>query len=506
MPRGIRGRLILIYTTAAIVLAALGGGLFAHQLATGVQGNLDTLLSDRADDLVTSLQAMPSPALAESPSGTFSASVESVTQLYRPDASLAGSDPADVPALVSADVLAAAQGGAGRGGAAKAGAPQLHTVTYDGVRFRLRVVAFAPQGSTGPSGQWVVLVGGSLAQAEDAVGDIKQAIFIATPLALVAVAVGAWLLSGAALGPVERMRKEAAQLAKDSPTPATREHRLTVPDTGDELEALGATLNELLTMLQTSLRQQRDFVADAGHELRTPLTVLRTELDLADRPSRTREQLFDSVRQASAEVDRLIALSDSLLQLATAEQAADGASARAVDVVPALQDALRAWRDQAATRHTALTGDWPGSLRCAISPAGLRQVLDNLIANALRYAQGGSVRISAGPTGPPAPSAERAAGEPGCRIVVADDGPGFPPDFLPHALERFRRSDAARSRSDGPPGAGLGLAIVAAIVRNAGGRVELRNGLLGGAEVTVLLRGAAEAASGAASSADATVD
>jgi two-component system OmpR family sensor kinase len=482
-PRGVRGRLILIYTSGAVVLAAIGGLLFTHQLSSGVQGNLDALLADRATELASTLSADPIAGLVDV-QAHLSPRTETVTELYRPDGQLAQSDPADLPDSLRLTRARVAE--------ARAGRVQTLTAEADGVRVRLRAVAVTRSGASDPAlnGVWVLVVGGSLSQADDAVGDLRQALLIATPLALLAVALGTWLLSGAALAPVERMRREAAALSRQPGQDGESERSLTVPDTGDELQALGTTLNELLDRLHNSLaiqreslRRQQDFVADAGHELRTPLAVLRTELELADRPQRTRDDLIDSVRHAATEVDRLIALSNSLLALARVDAAAAGATTgrlAARDIAPVLSDALRAWRAEATSRDATLGGRWPEVVTAQISDEALRQVLDNVLSNAVRHTpRGGTIDLSAAGT---------ADGR--CRIVVTDSGPGMAPEFLPHAFERFRRADAARARGadTGPAaGAGLGLAIVAAIVATAGGVVTAENCMPHGLRVIVEL-------------------
>ena len=122
--------------------------------------------------------------------------------------------------------------------------------------------------------------------------------------------------------------------------------------------------------------------------------------------------------------------------------------------------------------------DVPAGTRACVDPDRIRQAIDNLLGNALRFAPAGSVIVIAA----------REDG-PDLSIEVRDAGPGFPADFLPHAFERFRRPDAGRSRDGG--GAGLGLAIVQAIAAAHGGTATARNGPGGGAVVSLRLPGAA---------------
>src|SRR5439155_1173537 len=123
-----------------------------------------------------------------------------------------------------------------------------------------------------------------------------------------------WIVIGSALGPVERMRQEAAAISASEP-----ERRLPVPSSGDELARLGTTLNAMLDRLQDALERERRFVDDASHELRTPLSILKMELDLALARARTPEELESALTNAAEETDRLVRLAQDLLVLARLE-------------------------------------------------------------------------------------------------------------------------------------------------------------------------------------------
>jgi len=130
------------------------------------------------------------------------------------------------------------------------------------------------------------------------------------PLALLLATYAGYRLAGAALRPVESMRREAAEISS-----ATSGSRLPLPETRDEIHRLGETLNEMLERLDAGLQRERRFVGDASHELRTPLTLLKTELELALRRERTPEELELAIRSATEEVERLIRLAEELLVL-----------------------------------------------------------------------------------------------------------------------------------------------------------------------------------------------
>jgi signal transduction histidine kinase len=331
---------------------------------------------------------------------------------------------------------------------------------------RLRVLATPVQRA---DGRYVVAVGSSLATADDAVRRVRQGALIAGIALVVGSSLGAWLLAGAALRPVERLRAAVASVPPDQPG-----RTLDVPGTRDELAALARTMNTLLGRISQALERERRLIADASHELRTPLTVLRTELELADRAGRSREQLAESVHHATLEATRIARLAEDLLLLARTDQGAPVVRAVEQPLEPVLQGAVASASIRARDREVRVGLEVEPELVAPVDADRLRQAVDNLLDNALRVAPAGSeIRVEAG----------RHNGT--LEVSVADGGPGFPADFLPHAFERFHRADTARTREHG--GAGLGLAIVRAIAQGHGGRTEAANRPGGGAVVRLLL-------------------
>jgi two-component system, OmpR family, sensor kinase len=280
---------------------------------------------------------------------------------------------------------------------------------------------------------------------------------------------GAYWLAASALSPVERMRREVASLSTRDSAAGVQ-----VPRTRDELAALAGTMNELLARLQEALAKQRGFVADASHELRTPLAVLGAELELAGRPGRSREDLVQAVASAEEEVARLTRLTNDLLLLARSDEGRLPVRHAPTRIRELLERSAERVTARAAEAGVSCEVAAPPGLIAEVDEDRVRQAVDNLIDNALRFApRGTQILVSGQHSGPL------------LMIEVADAGPGFPADFLPHAFERFRRPDTGRARSGG--GAGLGLAIVAAVATAHGGRVSARNVPAGGAAVRIEL-------------------
>ena len=333
----------------------------------------------------------------------------------------------------------------------------------------LRITAAPLAGRPG----WTAVAGVSLESFDSTMSQAERELAGAGAFFVVIAGAGAYWLARAALSPVERLRRQVAALsARDE------EASIEVPATRDEIAALAATMNDLLGRLQRALSRQRAFVADASHELRTPLAVLRGELELADRPGRSREQLAAAVRSAAAEADRLARITSDLLLLARSDDDRLSLRLERAELRSLLARSAELAGPRLAEAGLTCRVDAPAELRARIDPDWISQAVDNLLGNALRFAPRGSVIVLAA----------QASGA-DLDIEVRDDGPGFPAEFLPHAFERFRRPDSGRSRDDG--GAGLGLAIVQAVAAAHGGVAAARNKPGGGAVVTLHLPGAA---------------
>lgn len=330
---------------------------------------------------------------------------------------------------------------------------------------RTRVLAATT--SLGP-GRVLVVVGTGNDIADDAVERVRGALVVVGPIAAVLAGLAAWIMAAAALRPVEQMRREAASISEHD-----LERRLAVPATRDEVAALGATMNSLLGRLHDAVGRDRRFIADASHEIRTPLAILRTELDLAARPGRSREALRQAVTGASQETERLIRLSEDLLLLARADNHQPTLHIAEVRLHELLSTGAR--RGRARDHQPPVEPRCPEDLVVAVDADRLLQALDNLLDNAILHTpESTPVRLVAG----------RGA-DGGVEIAVIDAGPGLPPDFLPRAFERFHRAEHARSRDTG--GTGLGLSIVRSIAEAHGGGATIENRAGGGCRAVLRL-------------------
>ncbi|MFJ3302318.1 ATP-binding protein [Streptomyces sp. NPDC086549] len=287
---------------------------------------------------------------------------------------------------------------------------------------------------------------------DEALRELLAQLALASGLTLIAASYVGYRTARAALRPVERYRTAAATLADGA-----QNLRLDVPaDRDDEITRLGHTLNRMLDRLEASAVRERRFVADASHELRTPLSLLRAEVDVALHRPRPAEELTETLRSVDAEVQRLIDLSNALLDLEElgSTDHITRSPVRLTDLVdtavaPYARTAERAGRDLTVDVADATVG---------VDDRWLVPALGNLVDNALRHGRG-TIRLTV------------AVHEGRLRLCVTDEGPGFPPEFLPRAFDRFARAEASRTSE----GSGLGLAFVHAVATAHDGTVHAEN-------------------------------
>jgi two-component system, OmpR family, sensor kinase len=452
----IRLRLAIAFAFAAAAVFALGGWLFITSLSSAQLAAIDSQLAIQLTQAGRYLAAGSgsgpgSPAAGPAPG-------EYLIQVIDPAGRVRGASPetGTAPLLTAAELGQAQQG-------------QI-SVTQAADEEPTRITAGPLAGHPG----WVAVAGISLEGYESAMSQAERQVAAAGGVFVVIAALGAYWLARAALSPVERLRRQVAALSAQRDGSPGAGAGLEIPATRDEIAALAGTMNELLGRLRAALARQRAFVADASHELRTPLAVLSGELELAGRPGRSRDELASAVRNAAAEADRLVRITGDLLLLARSDDDQLSLRLEQVQVRPLLERSAERAAHRLAAAGVSCHVDAPAGLRARLDPDRIRQAVDNLLANALRFAPRGSVIVLAA----------QASGA-DLDLEVRDEGPGFPAAFLPHAFERFRRPDTGRSRDDG--GAGLGLAIVQAIACAHGGMAAARNAPNGGAVVALHL-------------------
>jgi heavy metal sensor kinase len=327
----------------------------------------------------------------------------------------------------------------------------------------VRLLAVPVEGSA----RRVIVVGATLGDVIEASQRLLLVMGTIGPLALLITAVAGWLLSGAALRPVEQMRREAAAVSASEPG-----RRLPVPGTGDELARLATTLNTMLDRLQEALDRERRFVDDASHELRTPLATLRAEIDLALSRRRDVPELEAALRSAQEDVNRLQRLADDLLLLARTRGGRIPVHRVETSLAELVTRTVHTVEGQAAAAGVAIEVQ-ASDETVAVDPVRIEQALRNLLENAIRHTpQGGVIRVTA----------RRLDGF--ARFEVDDEGPGFRPDLLSRAFEPFMRGDAETA---GPTGAGLGLSIVRAVAEAHGGSASVEN-TPAGARATLAVR------------------
>ena len=455
----IRTRLALLFGAAALALLVGAGVLFVTQLQAGLNRSLTGTLQSRADNL-SNLLGNDSPgngfdrrALRGDPGGTFAQLLGADGHLIagprllapRPILSPAETRRADRRALVVDRQVALA-------------------ADADRATETMRVLARRLDRAGD-----VLVVAVTREVVDEAVTRARRQFVLLGAAVLVLAGPGAWLLTGAALRPVERMRREVQSLeANDDRGP------LRVPRTRDEIARLAETFNVVLARMHAAAADEQARVADAGHALSTPLTVLKGELELARRPHRTAEELAAAVEVAAEETDRLVRLTDDLLFLSREDQR--GPRPEPFDVVDVARSAIESMSGPARRRQVRIQLSADAAVGCVGDRDGIRRAVDNLLTNALRHApEGSAVTVSVAEDGDCA------------RLTVRDEGAGFPPEFLPVAFDRFTRADDARVRGDETEaaGAGLGLAIVRSIMVRHGGRASAGNRPEGGAEVTL---------------------
>jgi heavy metal sensor kinase len=289
------------------------------------------------------------------------------------------------------------------------------------------------------------------------------------PLAVLLAGSGGWLLARRALRPVDQMTEAARRISAEH-----LDERVHTTGTGDELDRLAATLNDMLGRLDVTFRQMRQFSADASHELQTPLTILQGELEVALRAPRTPDEYRRVLTSALEESKRIARLVEGLLLLSRADAGVLRMDHQAVDLARLMAEVCEQSQVLAKARGVTLDLEPLPPVTMQGDPQHLRRLLVNLVDNGLKYTRaGGRVTLALHQDGAWAV------------LRVADTGIGLAPEEQERIFQRFYRAPTAVSRE--VEGSGLGLCIARSIVETHGGAIQVESAAGHGSLFTVRL-------------------
>ena len=341
--------------------------------------------------------------------------------------------------------------------------PESWTLVRDGRLFRVRSVRMDYGGRP-----YDVLMAGPLDEVRAVMRDFRNLLLLLIPAVLAAACLGGYWISRRALAPVDGITRVAKSISVQNLS-----ERLSVPRTGDELQRMSETWNEVLERLDGAVKRIRQFTADASHELCTPVALIRATAELALRREREPEEYRKSLRNIESEAQRMTELTESLLTLARADASGLDMPLVRTDLNGIVHEAVRQSAPLAEAQGLLLkaeTADVPAL--ASANGAGIRRLLLILIDNALKHTpDGGTVTVSS------------AVRDGGVVLSVQDTGEGIAADALAHIFERFYRAGTTRGG-----GSGLGLSIAQAIAQAHGSTITVESALGTGARFSLTLR------------------
>lgn len=306
-----------------------------------------------------------------------------------------------------------------------------------------------------------LLVSTPIKQASFGPSDLLRSMLLIAPLILVASGVVGYWLAGTSLRPVQGIMDEV-----DAISDGTSLHRrLAVPFSGDEMARLALTVNRMLARLEQSFASLHRFTADASHELKTPLMVLRAGVERALIHPGTPAEILQSLDETLAQINQMTEMVENLLTLARADEGRAPLAVEESDLREIVADVAETAGMLGENAGVTATHSMPPTpVRLAVDRHRIREMLLNLVTNAIKYTpRGGTITIAL------------EEDDHSATFTVRDTGIGIAAGDLPHIFERFWRADPARSRTGDRPGAGLGLSITKWIAEAHGGSITVQS-------------------------------
>lgn len=332
----------------------------------------------------------------------------------------------------------------------------------------------------------IVQIASSLEEVEDALNTLLIILIITVPLALMVASLGGQFLARKALKPVDHITQTARMI-----TSQNLNQRIIPPKVKDEISRLIETFNEMISRLDHSFRQIKQFSSDASHELKTPLTILKGEVEVMLRKDRTPQEYQQTLRSNLEEINRMSQIVEDLLMLSKAETGEIRLNKKDISLTGILNEVVVQMGMFAKSKGLHLsTSNHHQDIHIYGDALRIRELFINLIENGIKYTEeGGSIHITLqkenGPLGENQSDSAKKEKKEFAKIIVSDTGIGIAKEDQGRIFDRFFRIDKARSRSQG--GSGLGLSICKWIVEAHQGEIKVESALGKGSSFIVIL-------------------
>jgi heavy metal sensor kinase len=321
--------------------------------------------------------------------------------------------------------------------------------------------------------KYLVRVGASQEQINAKIWERTRVMMIAGALVMILAPLGGYWVAGYAIEPLTTILQTTRRLQ-----PTQLSDRLPIRRTGDELDQLSHTINHFLDRIAEYLKRKREFVANAAHELRSPLAAIRSSVEVTLGAQRTPAEYEALLETVADECSQLTTLVNQLLLLAESDPSRVSKHSEYLHLERLVDSSIEMFRGVAEERGVTLETDFKACGRISGDPGRLRQVVNNLLDNAIKFTPaGGKVRAEI----------EQPEGTKKVVLRVRDTGCGIPAHDLPLVFERFYRGDKSREREGFKRGTGLGLSIAFAIVNEFGGQITVQSKVGEGTTFTVTL-------------------
>ncbi len=448
----IRIRFAFWATVLILAILAAFGGFVYFNLSFSLQSALDETLVLSASQTAATLnvnngQIIPAEAAAPDENGTQSFTEQGLTLIvFTQDGTvLQASGP-----LQSTEMTIHPASPGSRSGSPSNQA-EFRTISVKGNENLTRVYSLPVMDNGNVAGYVQAMQ--SLGSVQDSLNRLLTALLLGGGLLSLVAGLAGYFLAARALAPMDNITRAARHISTDDLSA-----RLNLPDTGDEVSRLAATFDDMLARIENGFQREHQFTADASHELRTPLAAMQAILSVVREGQRPVNEYRQALDDLSEEAGRMQGLVEDLLKLARGENGLK-LQLEQVNLSILLSDVTDSLRPLAAAKNLALNCSLEPGLMISGDTDQLIRLFVNLIDNAIKYTEKGSITLTGGQTGQT------------IRIRITDTGIGIPPGYQAHIFERFYRVEASRSSG----GAGLGLAIARQIAHAHTGEITVES-------------------------------